>query len=166
MSIRALADDARRESVSPAAEWLLDNFHIISAATRDIHHDLPSSFFRRLPTIATDEFAGLPRVYALALELIRCSAGSLDAQRLDRFITAFQSITPLTIGELWAWPSALKLALIEHLRVRAGMLANSRAHQQQADRVIRGLRCWRTVAGGTADRASSCVRRPTAAALS
>ena len=136
---RALADDARRESVSPAAEWLLDNFHVISAATRDIHHDLPASFFRRLPIIATDEFAGLPRVYALALELIRCSAGSLDAQRLHRFITAFQSITPLTIGELWAWPSALKLALIEHLRVRAAMLGGSRAHQQQADRVARGL---------------------------
>jgi cyclic beta-1,2-glucan synthetase len=58
----ALADDARRESVSPAAEWLLDNFHSISAAARDIQHDLPPSFFRRLPMVATDEFAGLPRV--------------------------------------------------------------------------------------------------------
>ena len=68
----ALAEDARRgEPASPAAEWLLDNFHIISAAARDIHHDLPPSFFRRLPTIAADEFAGLPRIYALALELIR-----------------------------------------------------------------------------------------------
>ena len=86
------------------------------AALRDIHHDLPPSFFRRLPRIAADEFAGLPRIYAMALELIRCSAGRLDAQRLHRFVTAFQSITPLTMGELWAWPSALKLALVEHLR--------------------------------------------------
>jgi len=135
----ALADDARRESVSPAAEWLLDNFHIIAAAARDIHHDLPASFFRRLPRIATDEFAGLPRVYALALELIRCSAGSLDAQRLHRFITAFQSVTPLTIGELWAWPSALKLALIEHLRVRGDILAESRASQREADLLASAL---------------------------
>jgi cyclic beta-1,2-glucan synthetase len=134
-----LADDARRESVSPAAEWLLDNFHIITAAARDIHHDLPPAFFRRLPRIATDEFAGLPRVYALALELIRCSAGSLDAQRLHRCITAFQSVTPLTIGELWAWPSALKLALVEHLRVRADILAESRAHQRHADRLANAL---------------------------
>jgi cyclic beta-1,2-glucan synthetase len=134
-----LADDARRESVSPAAEWLLDNFHIISATARDVHHDLPVPFFRRLPTIATDEFAGLPRVYALALELIRCSAGSLDAQRLHRYITAFQSVTPLTIGELWAWPSALKLALVEHLRIRADLLADSRAHQRYADRLATAL---------------------------
>jgi cyclic beta-1,2-glucan glucanotransferase len=135
----ALADDARREDVSPAAEWLLDNFHMISAAARDIHHDLPVSFFRRLPQIATDEFAGLPRVYALALELIRCSTGNLDAQRLHRFITAFQSITPLTIGELWAWPSALKLGLVEHLRVRADILAETREYQRAADRLASAL---------------------------
>ena len=136
---RALAEDARRDSVSPAAEWLLDNFHIITATARDIHHDLPPAFYRRLPTIATDEFAGLPRIYALALELIRCSAGSLDAQRLHRCITAFQSVTPLTIGELWAWPSALKLALVEHLRVRADILGESRMHQRHADRLANAL---------------------------
>jgi cyclic beta-1,2-glucan synthetase len=135
----ALAEDARRDSVPPAAEWLLDNFHIISTAARDIRHDLPPSFFRRLPTVATDEFAGLPRVHALALELIRCSAGRLDAQRLHRFITAFQSVTPLTIGELWAWPSALKVALVQHLRQRADILAESRRHTREADRLVRML---------------------------
>src|SRR5438093_8520517 len=133
----SLADDAKRgEPSSPAAEWLLDNFHIVLAALRDIHHDLPPAFFRRLPRIAADEFAGLPRIYAMALELIRCSAGRLDSQRLHRFVTAFQSITPLTMGELWAWPSALKLALVEHLRTRADILATSRAHRLDADRLV------------------------------
>jgi len=136
----SLADDAKRgEPSSPAAEWLLDNFHIVVAALRDIHHDLPPAFFRRLPWIAADEFAGLPRIYAMALELIRCSAGRLDPQRLHRFITAFQSITPLTMGELWAWPSALKLALVEHLRTRADILATSRAHRLDADRLVDAL---------------------------
>ena len=131
----ALADDARQEAMSPAAEWLLDNFHIISAAAHDIHHDLPASFFKRLPRVAADEFAGLPRIYALALELIGSSAGRLDAQRLQRFISAFQSVTPLTMGELWAWPSALKLALIDHLRVRGDALAAIRVHRSAADRL-------------------------------
>src|SRR5678815_721741 len=135
----ALADDARVEATSPAAEWLLDNFHIISAAARDIHHDLPPSFFRRLPFVAADEFAGLPRIYALALELIGSSAGRLDAQRLQRFITAFQSVTPLTMGELWAWPSALKLALLDHLRARADVLAEIRIHRLKADRLAAGI---------------------------
>src|SRR3954466_1331753 len=136
----ALAEDAKRgEPSSPAAEWLLDNFHIVVAALRDIRHDLPPGFFRRLPRIAADEFAGLPRIYAMALELIRCSAGRLDPQRLHRFVTAFQSITPLTMGELWAWPSALKLALVEQLRTRADILRTSRAHRLDADRVVDSL---------------------------
>src|SRR5688572_24790510 len=131
----ALAEDAPTESMSPAAEWLLDNFHIISAAARDIQHDLPPAFFSRLPRVAADEFAGLPRIYALAIELIGSSAGRLDAQRLQRFISAFQSVTPLTIGELWAWPSVLKLALIDYLRERADLLAETRAHRVAADRL-------------------------------
>src|SRR6476469_7314466 len=134
-----LAEDARREAMSPAAEWLLDNFHVISAAARDIQHDLPASFFRRLPRIASDEFVGLPRIYALALELIGSSAGRLEAQRLQRFIAAFQSITPLTIGELWAWPSVLKLALIDYLRERSEALAHMRGHRVAADRLASAL---------------------------
>jgi len=135
----ALADDARVETPSPAAEWLLDNFHIISAAARDIHHDLPPAFFRRLPFVAADEFVGLPRIYALALELIGSSAGRLDGHRLQRFITAFQSVTPLTMGELWAWPSALKLALLDHLRARGDVLAATRIHRVVADRMATEL---------------------------
>ena len=64
----ALNDDAKLgEPSSPAAEWLLDNFHLVVAAIRDIHHDLPTPFFRRLPRIAADDFAGQPRIYAMAL---------------------------------------------------------------------------------------------------
>jgi cyclic beta-1,2-glucan synthetase len=135
----ALAEDARAEAVAPAAEWLLDNFHVISAAARDIHHDLPPSFFARLPRVAADEFAGLPRIYAMALELIGSSAGRIDAQRMQRFIAAFQSIAPLTIGELWAWPSVLKLALIDHLRDRSAVMADTRSHLVAADRLVSAM---------------------------
>ena len=136
----ALAEDAQQEAMSsPAAEWLLDNFHIISAAARDVHHDLPPAFFRRLPQVAADEFAGLPRIYALALELIRLSAGRLDAARMQRFIGAFQAVTPLTMGELWGWPSALKLALIDHLRARADTLAATRRERLAADRMAAAI---------------------------
>ena len=90
-------DVTRGEERTAAAEWLLDNFHVISAAARDIRHDLPAQFYQRLPSVAADEFAGLPRIYAMALELIGHSAGRLDPQRLHRFVSAFQSITPLTM---------------------------------------------------------------------
>ena len=133
----SLADDARAgEPPSPAAEWLLDNFFIVSAAARDVRRDLPAGFFKRLPKVAADEFAEQPRIYALATEVIRLSGLRLDAQRLQRFIAAFQSIAPLTMGELWAWPSALKLALVERVRIHAEVLAASRAQRQLADRLV------------------------------
>jgi cyclic beta-1,2-glucan synthetase len=134
-----LAGDTEGEAVSPAAEWLLDNFHIIAAAARDIQHDLPPPYFKRLPRVAADEFSGLPRIYALAVELVGTSAGRIDAQRLQRFISAFQSVTPLTIGELWAWPSMLKLALIDYLRERADILDEMRAHRLAADRLASAI---------------------------
>ena len=132
----ALSDDARRgEDTSPAAEWLLDNFPTIAAAARDIRHDLPVGFYRRLPRMRTDEFAGQPRIYAMAAELVGRSAGRLDAQRLQRFVVAFQSVLPLTMGELWAWPSVLKLSLVRYLRSRAEVLAADRAERRAADRL-------------------------------
>lgn len=146
----ALEEDGRAgESTPPAAEWLLDNFHVIAAAIRDVRSDLPPSFYRRLPSLTADEYAGLPRVSAMARELIRSSAGRLDAQRLQRFMTAFQSVTPLAIGEIWAWPSALKLALVEELRARAEVIFAARAQRLEADGLAgtldsprRGPRVW------------------------
>jgi cellobiose phosphorylase len=132
----ALADDVRGgEPPSPAAEWLLDNFFVVTAASRDVWHDLPAEFVRKLPRVASDDYAGQPRVYALASELIRLSALRLDAHRLQRFIAAFQSISPLTMGELWAWPSALKLVLVEHVRMHADVLAAQRRYREMADRL-------------------------------
>ena len=83
---------------------------------REIRHHLPTRYYRELPKLATRELAGTARVYAMAVELLRYSDARLDPQRLDRFMNAYQTVAPLSIGELWAWPSMLKLALIEHLR--------------------------------------------------
>ena len=77
----ALAEDGRQEAMSPAAEWLLDNFHIIAAASRDIHHDLPPSFIKRLPQIAADEFAGPARA---ASTRSGCNASSAPSSRSRR----------------------------------------------------------------------------------
>ena len=131
---RALAADVRRgRPTTPAAEWLLDNFHLVEGEVREIRHHLPSRYYQELPKLATRELAGTARVYAMAVELLRFSDARLDAQRLNRFVTAFQSVAPLSIGELWAWPSMLKLALVEHLRRLADELLESRAGRLLAD---------------------------------
>jgi hypothetical protein len=114
---RTLADDVRTgQFVVPAADWLLDNFHLVTAEISGIRRNLPRTYSRTLPALASRQHAGHARVYAMAIELIRHSDSRLDRQLLIHFLNSYQRVAPLTIGELWAWPSMLKLALIENLR--------------------------------------------------
>ncbi len=131
---RTLAGDVRRsEAVMPAAEWLLDNFHLIEDQILDIARNLPKEYYLELPKLASPRLDGMARVYAMALELIRHSDGRLDVQRLTRFVSSYQTVAPLTIGELWAWPAMLKVALIENLRRLAEELLESRAARLDAN---------------------------------
>jgi hypothetical protein len=134
---RTLADDVHRgEQVTTAAEWILDNFHLVASEIRGVRQNLPRGYYRELPKLATRELAGTPRVYALAVELIRHSDSLLERGQLVRFLNSFQSVAPLTIGELWAWPSMLRLALIENLRRLAAKTIEGRAARRAADAFV------------------------------
>src|ERR1700687_485738 len=137
---RTLADDVRTgQFVTAAAEWLLDNFHLVTSEIRDIHQHLPGTYYRQLPTLASRDQAGHTRIYAMAVELVRHSDSRFDRQQLAVFINSYQRVAPLTIGELWAWPSMLKLALIENLRRLAEETLAARAERQAAARYVSQL---------------------------
>ena len=102
--------------VTPASEWLLDNFYLVEEQVRTARRHLPRNYSRELPRLATGISAGFPRVYDLALELISHGDGRVDLEDLSRFITAYQRTAALNLGELWAVPIMLRLALIENLR--------------------------------------------------
>jgi cellobiose phosphorylase len=132
---RALAYDVRRgEAVPPAAEWLLDNFHLVEAEFREVRKDLPQRYYLELPKIAARELAGMARIHAMALEFIRHSDARFDSDRLTRFVSAYQTVAPLTLGELWALPTMLKLGLIENLRRLVEEIMESRAGEAEAER--------------------------------
>ena len=134
---RTLAEDVRTgQFVVPAADWLLDNFHLIASEISDIHRNLPRAYSRTLPALAGREHAGHARVYAVAVELIRHGDSRLDRQQLIQFLNSYQQVVPLTIGELWAWPSMLKLALVENLRRLAEELLFARTARGAADRYV------------------------------
>src|SRR5512142_2421048 len=134
---RALGDDVHRgEFVTPAAEWLLDNFHLVASEIGDIRRNLPRGYYRDLPRLASRELAGSTRVSALAVALIRHSDSRLDRSQLVRYLDVFQTVAPLTIGELWAWPSMLKLALVENLRRLAEETLAGRAARRAADAYV------------------------------
>ena len=134
---RTIAEDVHRgESAEPGAEWLLDNFHLVEAEGEGVRHDLPAPFYRKLPRAPGAEHRGNLRLYVMAEELVAASNARLDAARLSCFLLAFQSVTPLSLGELWAWPSVLRLALIENLRRLAERIREASEQRAQATSVL------------------------------
>ncbi|HEV3238226.1 MAG TPA: glucoamylase family protein, partial [Gemmataceae bacterium] len=107
---------AHNEELSPDAEWLLDNYYVIEEVLREIRLDLPRGFYKELPKLASGPLAGYPRIYALALALVAHTDSNLDERYVTRFVQAYQTIAPLTIGELWAVPTMFRLVLVENLR--------------------------------------------------
>jgi cyclic beta-1,2-glucan synthetase len=137
LAYRTILEDSRgTETGIPAAEWLLDNFHVVEQEIADVRRNLPRRYYLELPKIASREHADTARVLAMARELLRHSDGRLDFQRLTRFLAAYQTLAPLTIGELWAWPTMLKVALIEGLRRISEEMLGNRAARIEADRLI------------------------------
>jgi cyclic beta-1,2-glucan synthetase len=136
-SYGTLAEDVRRgEFVAAAADWLLDNFHLVAAEISDIRRNLPRSYSRTLPVLASRTHAGQARVYVMAVELVRHSDSRLDLPQLVQFLNSYQRVAPLTIAELWAWPSMLKLALVENLRRLADELMAAREARLGADAYV------------------------------
>jgi len=124
--------------LAPAAEWLLDHYYLIEEQVRLAHSHLPRHYSRALPCLAdgTDdkEGAGQPRVYQLALEAVAHGDGRLEPESLARFIAAYQEGAPLALGELWAVPIMLRLALLENVRRIAARQAATRTQRALANR--------------------------------
>jgi len=109
-----------KRRITPAGEWLLDNYYLIEEQIRTTKRHLPKAYSRELPRLAHGQSAGCPRVYDIALETIAHGDGRVDKENLCHFVAAYQSVTALKLGELWAIPIMLRLAVIENLR-RVGM---------------------------------------------
>ncbi len=78
---------------------------------REVQQDLPPHYERQLPRLQT----GHLRVYDLSAEIIRTENALLDMGRVERFVEAYQETLPLTMGELWALPTMLRLGILECL---------------------------------------------------
>ncbi|WP_308418565.1 GH36-type glycosyl hydrolase domain-containing protein [Chitinimonas arctica] len=124
---------ASKRRISPAGGWLLDNFYLIEEQIRTAKRHLPKGYSRELPRLAGGPSAGLPRVYDIALAIISHGDGRMDAESLGSFVAAYQTVTTLQLGELWAIPIMLRLAVIENLRRVGVRIASGRAERNLAD---------------------------------
>ncbi|MBN1443963.1 MAG: cyclic beta 1-2 glucan synthetase, partial [Planctomycetes bacterium] len=125
--------EAEHRRVTPAGEWLLDNFYLIEQQIRLTRVHLPRTYSRELPRLLSGAAAGFPRAYDIALELIAHADGRVDAENVSHFVAAYQSVTSLTLGELWALPIMLRLGLIENLRRVSVHIAGRRCDLDLAD---------------------------------
>ena len=140
---------ASGREVAPAAEWFLDNYHVIEAQVREVRDALPPSYYRQLPKLAEGPFEGYPRVLGLAWAYVAHTDSHVDPELLRRFIAAYQRVQPLTIGELWAVAITLRFVLVENLRRLADEISADRqafeAAQAVAERIgaAGASRAWR-----------------------
>jgi cyclic beta-1,2-glucan synthetase len=120
-------------AITPAAEWLIDNYHLVERQIREIRSDLPPGYYRQLPKLAGGPFAGYPRVLGVAWAFVAHTDSRFDPEMLCRYVRAYQEVQPLTIGELWAVAITLRIVLVENLRRIAARIVHSSAARDEAD---------------------------------
>ena len=119
--------------VSPAGEWLLDNFYVVLAQLKEIHDGLPRRYYRDLPVLLDAHLSGLPRIYGVAWALVAHTDSAFDEALLVDFLLAYQDTRELTLGELWALPTTLRVVLIENLRRLSERVAATKAAREAAN---------------------------------
>ena len=131
-----LTDAAERGvEISPAGEWLLDNSYIVQEHIREIRTSLPGGYYQELPKLANGTLAHYPRVYDVAIELIAHTEGHLSLENITLFVREYQKVAVLSMGELWAIPTMLRLGLVENIR-RMSLRVKARLDEvEEADRV-------------------------------
>lgn len=134
--------NALHNHITPAGEWLIDNFYLIEEQIEIIKVELSKEYEKNLPLLSSQKWQDCyPRVYDLSLQIIAHGDGYWDLENLNRVVSAYQSVTPLILAELWAIPLMIRLALIENLSVLCKKIAlhntNRKAADLWADKVLK-----------------------------
>lgn len=121
--------------ISPAAEWLIENFHLLEAQFKEVSDGIPRSYFNTLPLLVEPPLSGLPRVYGIAWAFVAHTDGAFDEDLLCHFLTAYQEQCELQLSEIWALPTTLRVVLMENMRRLAERVAANKAARELANLV-------------------------------
>jgi hypothetical protein len=126
LNIYRLFDKKHRtmDYVDPAAEWLLDNFYVILDEIRSIKQICNRKYSRSFPVTGASQKDAVPRVYALASNLVEVSDAHLNEHIICIYINEYQKIHALTSREIWAIPVMLKIALVKKINMIASGFTN------------------------------------------
>ncbi|HLE13092.1 MAG: hypothetical protein A2504_12405 [Bdellovibrionales bacterium RIFOXYD12_FULL_39_22] len=120
-------------AITPAAEWLIDNFHLVEEQLRDIKEQMPPEYYNELPKLSIGHLTGYPRVYGIAWAYVAHNESLFDADLIKRFVKSYQTVQPLTIGELWAISITLRIIMIENLARISARIVGAQIGQKKAD---------------------------------
>ncbi|MEX2344466.1 MAG: glucoamylase family protein [Balneolaceae bacterium] len=128
---RVLARLAKNnEEISPASEWLIDNFYIIQEQIVEIANDFPPEYQKNIPVLTGGDHKGLPRVYELILTLVVSTDNRVDMDNLTPFVQSYQQEETLMLGEIWAIPIMARFVLIQQLADRVGRILKRKKIQK------------------------------------
>jgi cyclic beta-1,2-glucan synthetase len=126
--------------LTPAAEWFLDNFHVVRDQLREAENALPRGYYRVLPKLQAGPFEGFPRVYEMVETLAAHTDNAVDLAHLKIYVEGYQEVELLTLAELWALPNMLRLVLARRVAVLAtllrGALEDRTAAANWAERIV------------------------------
>jgi len=143
---KGAAEDLRNDrKVAPAAEWLLDNYYVIEEQVREILLNVRRKRFKDLPVLSNGQLKGTPRIYAVALELIAHTDGSLDENLMVNFINAYQDRANLSISEIWSLSLMVRIALMEKIRHSCALLEAIHGEWRQAEDLLTRARPEKTL---------------------
>ncbi|MBF0575130.1 GH36-type glycosyl hydrolase domain-containing protein [Dysgonomonas sp. GY617] len=123
----------KQENITPATKWLVDNFYLVEEHVQLARRHFPKKYSQELPCLETGVSKRLPRVYSIVLELLSHVDAQIDKESLKAFIEAYQTKSHLKLGELWAVPIMLRLALIENLQRIVSRLREKQSHRDIAN---------------------------------
>ena len=117
-------------AATTAAEWLLDNYYLALTNASDIRRDLPKRYARILPTLPSRD--GRLRVAEIARELVDRSDYSVSKAAVTDALCEYQTVEPLTIAELWAFPLMVRFALLDKLAQLAARISDAQQLREAA----------------------------------
>ncbi|SET37424.1 Cellobiose phosphorylase [Natronincola peptidivorans] len=123
-----------KHELSPASEWLLDNFYKVEEQVKEARQNLSREQFLKLETRNAGYLKGYPRAYEIALEYISHTDGKLEEKLLISYIKAYQSQRVMTIAEVWSLSLMIRCALIENIRIVCEKIHEKHTAWQKAEK--------------------------------
>ncbi len=134
---KLISDAQQKRPLSPASEWLLDNFYKVEEQVKDVRLNLLKDRFMKLYTIKSGLFKNYPRVYALVLDYISHTDGRLEEDSLVNFIKSYQTQRVLSIAEVWSISLMVRIALIKNIRIISERIYENQIQWQQAEELAK-----------------------------